>query len=203
MAPLPHPRSARSASLAIGVGALALACGAGGSRGEGPGLSEASPDGVTVSAPRPPRGSAPALEPSDSGPDVPLFAEDELPEPLVAGQRPLRRRGLIDRLVECDEGATTSISGTVYIPSGELPVYGAVVYVPETELAPLTPGASCGCDISGEPISSALTDPSGRFVLENVPVGDDVPIVVQVGDWRREVTLPLPLPEPGATRRRG
>ena len=45
-------------------------------------------------------------------------------------------------------------------------------------------GRACGvCDgtASGKPIASALTDASGKFVLENPPVGKDIPLVLQVG----------------------
>jgi hypothetical protein len=34
----------------------------------------------------------------------------------------------------------------------------------------------------------------GRFRIDNVPVGKDVPLVVQVGKWRRQVMLPEVLP---------
>jgi hypothetical protein len=98
----------------------------------------------------------------------------------------VRRRGLQEKQVTCPGGGTTSVSGTVYIPSGQLPVYNATVYVPDANLRPLTPGANCNCEISGEPIATALTDASGRFVIENVPVGSNIPLVIQVGDWRRE-----------------
>jgi hypothetical protein len=101
---------------------------------------------------------------------------------------------LLDQQVSCDGASTTSVSGTVYMPSGELPLYNVMVYVPDAELLPLTPGASCTCEISGEPIVSALTDANGRFVLENVPVGEDIPLVIQVGDWRRELAIPSVAP---------
>jgi hypothetical protein len=116
-----------------------------------------------------------------------LDPDERLPEPSTTG--PIRRRGLAAQQVACPDSGTTSVSGTVYIPSGELALYNAMVYVPDAELRPLTPGPTCGCDISGEPIASALTDANGRFVLENVPVGDDIPIVVQVGEWRREFNI--------------
>ena len=53
-------------------------------------------------------------------------------------------------------------------------------------------GASCdrcSAQLSGKPIATALTDANGRFVLQNVPVVANLPIVIQVGKWRREITL--------------
>lgn len=104
-------------------------------------------------------------------------------------ERPVRRRGLLQKQVKCAGGGTTSVSGTVYIPSGQLPVYNAMVYVPDGDLRPFTPGASCTCEITGDPIATALSDSKGHFVLENVPVGENIPLVLQVGDWRREFNI--------------
>ncbi len=89
----------------------------------------------------------------------------------------------------CTNGGQTQISGTVYAPSGALPLYNVMVYVPSAPLTPLTPGATCSCEVSGEPVASAITDTQGRFVIPNPPVGTDVPLVIQVGKWRRQFTL--------------
>jgi hypothetical protein len=108
---------------------------------------------------------------------------------VPAASLPVRRRGLLEKQVTCPGGGSTRVSGTVYIPSGQLPLYNVMVYVPDADLRPFTPGASCTCEITGEPIASALTDANGRFVLENVPVGSNIPLVIQVGDWRREFNI--------------
>ncbi|MBX3193141.1 MAG: carboxypeptidase regulatory-like domain-containing protein [Labilithrix sp.] len=100
--------------------------------------------------------------------------------------------GLECRQVECAGGATTSVSGVVTAPNGTLPLYNAIVFVPNAPLDPLADGASCDrCgSVSGKPLVSAVTDVDGKFLLKNVPVGKDVPLVVQVGKWRREIVLP-------------
>jgi hypothetical protein len=169
--------------------AAAWGCGAGGSGTTAPEVLDIAPGaGEAMAAPP----AAPQALPNAPDPGKGFVLDpDDVPEAPVDQPAPpvLRRRGLIDKQVQCDGDATTTVSGTVYIPSGQLPLYNVMVYVPETELAPMQPGASCNCEISGEPIVSALTDSTGRFVLENVPVGPDIPLVIQVGDWRREINI--------------
>lgn len=101
--------------------------------------------------------------------------------------------GLQCQQVACSGSATTSLSGKVYDPSGTVPLYNAVVYVPNADLDPFPSGITCdrcGTAPSGKPVTTALTNSKGEFKLENVPVGVDVPLVVQVGRWRRKVTIP-------------
>ncbi len=172
----------------IAVGLGLSACSAGGSgtgAGTEPGPTQEGiievPGGSTRDAP-------PVLNQPSEALEADLIG-DEMQMPGGTGPAPLQRRGLVDKVVSCEGGGSTRVSGTVYIPSGKLPLYNATVYVPETALSPLTPGVSCNCEITGEPITTALTDASGRFVLENVPVGENIPLVVQVGDWRREFNI--------------
>ena len=97
------------------------------------------------------------------------------------------------RQVACPGGATTSISGTVYDPAGLNPLYNVIVSIPNAPLDPIATGATCAtCDaqVSGQPIASALTDATGHFVLNNVPWGTSFPLVMQLGKWRRQVTIP-------------
>ena len=97
--------------------------------------------------------------------------------------------------VKCDGGGTTSLSGRVYDPAGKVPLYNVVVYVPNSvgaALDPITTGATCDrCGVvSGKPLVTTITDASGAFKLDNVPVGQDIPLVMQVGKWRRKITIP-------------
>ncbi len=115
-----------------------------------------------------------------------------LPETDAAGCK-----GLQCARVKCDGGGTTSISGTVYAPNGKMPLYNVIVYVPNADLSPLPSGVSCdrcGVVASGEPIVVALTDSKGRFRLDDVPVGKDIPLVIQLGKWRRRIVIPEVLP---------
>jgi hypothetical protein len=96
-----------------------------------------------------------------------------------------------------DAGSTT-LSGQVFDPAGRNPLYNVVVYVPNSKNGALDPipigvnstSCSCGALFSGEPIVYALTDADGKFTLTNVPDGTDIPLVVQIGKWRKEITVP-------------
>jgi hypothetical protein len=93
----------------------------------------------------------------------------------------------------CAPGVSTTVSGTVYDPAGKVPLYNVIVYVPNAPLDPIADGASCdrcGGTVTGAPIATALTDEKGHFVLQDVPVGASVPLVIQIGKWRRQVTIP-------------
>lgn len=95
--------------------------------------------------------------------------------------------------VDCDGGGTTSISGVVTAPNGTLPLYNATVYVPRGEVGPLPDGLACEqCDaeLAGGALVKTLTDTEGRFVLENMPATEDVPVVIKIGKWRRQIVVP-------------
>jgi hypothetical protein len=94
-------------------------------------------------------------------------------------------------------GVTTTLSGTVVAPTPPAiaapdPVYNAVVYVPNAPVQPFTPGVACErCSTpSGSPLVTAVTGPDGQFKLYNVPVGTNIPLVIQLGRWRRQIKIP-------------
>ncbi len=102
--------------------------------------------------------------------------------------------GLECKQVDCGGSPTTSISGIVLDPAGKNPVYNAVVYVPNADLDPVKHGPVCdscgGAPVTGSPVVTALTDATGAFRLENVPVSADLPLVIQIGKWRRQIVFP-------------
>lgn len=96
------------------------------------------------------------------------------------------------KAAECQPGVTTSLTGTVYDPAGKVPLYNAKVYVPNAPLAEIHEGPSCdscATSLSGDPITQADSDVNGHFMLTDMPVGNNIPIVVQLGKWRRETML--------------
>jgi hypothetical protein len=90
-------------------------------------------------------------------------------------------------------GVSTTLTGKVYAPNGTLPLYNALVYVPNAQVQPLQEGVTCdrcGANQSGQPIAAAITGTDGSFTLQNVPVSDNLPLVIQVGKWRRQIAIP-------------
>jgi hypothetical protein len=101
--------------------------------------------------------------------------------------------GLACQVQSCGGGGSTTVSGYVYAPNGTLPLYDVQVFIPNAPLDPLPQGVQCdqcGAKVSGEPITTALSDATGHFVLSGVPTGSNIPIVVQLGKWRREARIP-------------
>jgi hypothetical protein len=101
--------------------------------------------------------------------------------------------GLCLKQTTCAGTATTSVSGTVFAPNGIDPIYGALVYVPNAAVQPFTTGVSCescSASVSGSPLVQAVTGVDGKFTLTNMPVGSNIPLVMQLGRWRRQVVIP-------------
>jgi hypothetical protein len=124
--------------------------------------------------------------------------------PSVCGAPPVVDAGttctnLCLQQVACDGGSTT-LSGTVVAGTDPTkgfgmpdPIYNALVYVPNGTVQPFAPGVSCdqcGAQASGSPLVSAVTGIDGKFQLQNVPCGMNIPLVIQLGRWRRQITIP-------------
>src|SRR5207248_795709 len=100
--------------------------------------------------------------------------------------------GLECQQKDCPAGAETTVTGTFYAPNGKLPLYNGIIYVPNSDPDDLPVGAECDvCGaVTGAPVVTALSDSSGKFTLSHVPVGKDIPLIVQIGKWRRQTKLP-------------
>ena len=94
----------------------------------------------------------------------------------------------------CPNGAQTTITGTVFDPAGRNPLANVVVWVPQdpATVPPIVPGtSSCTvCQDISDFVAFALTDSTGHFTLKGVPTGKNVPLILQVGKWRRVITVP-------------
>ncbi len=92
-------------------------------------------------------------------------------------------------------GCDTNLTGTVYDPAGVNPLYNAVIFIPNDPQGALTAihqgTNSCNtCDASiGDYVTATTSDANGNFTLKGVPATMHVPLVVQIGKWRREVFL--------------
>jgi len=98
------------------------------------------------------------------------------------------------QVASCGNNSPTTLTGTVYDPAGLNPVYHAYVYVPVTLPLPAIPAGAqqdpCGGGGNLPPsVAYYFTGPDGKFTLTNVPSGANVPLVVQIGKWRRMVML--------------
>jgi hypothetical protein len=103
--------------------------------------------------------------------------------------------GLCLKQTTCAGAATTSISGTVYAPNGTDPIYNALVYVPNSAVQAfvdgvVTPQCDCSAEVTGSPLVSAVTGVNGQFTITNMPVGANIPLVIQNGRWRRQIVIP-------------
>jgi hypothetical protein len=102
-------------------------------------------------------------------------------------------------LPTCAPGTTTTLTGTVKDPAGLTPLHDVLVYVPNNPTDPALDafGATvsceqCGAAVAGNPLVSTQTDTDGNFRLEGVPVGKGLPLIIQIGRWRRRFSVDIP-----------
>ncbi len=97
---------------------------------------------------------------------------------------------------QCDAGATT-ISGKVVAGTDSTlgfgnpdPIYNATVYVPDGALGAITTGATCEqCASSQAALARTTTGIDGTFVLHSPPSGPNVQVVIELGKWRRVLSV--------------
>jgi hypothetical protein len=100
----------------------------------------------------------------------------------------------------CGGGVQTTITGKVIAGTPAKygtadPVPNVIVYVPNGAVQPFAPGATCstcGAEVTGDPLVQTTTAFDGTFTLTNVPNGTSIPVVIQLGRWRRQFTFTIP-----------
>ena len=106
-------------------------------------------------------------------------------------------------LGKCPEGSETKITGKVFDPAGKNALYNIQVFVPSGELPVIQDGLpppkadgfcqgqTCDSQILN-PVVAGLTNTKGEFELKGPKLfpGKDVPLVMQIGKWRRKIVIP-------------
>ncbi len=101
--------------------------------------------------------------------------------------------GLGCNVQACAADSPTTLVGTLFAPNGLDPVPNATVYVPQGQLVPFSDSVACDLCGGGGTLAGAVTSTTtrydGGFTLPGVPVGDKIPLVIELGRFRRVVTV--------------
>jgi hypothetical protein len=118
-------------------------------------------------------------------------------------------KGACEAVPDCSNEPikTTSLTGKVYDPAGNNPLYHVFVYIAnnpdDPDLKAFPAGITCdvcGATAAGSPLLSegdqfgTYTNVDGSFTLKNVPVGKGVTLVIQLGRWRRVFKVDVDTP---------
>ena len=169
-----------AAALAFGVG-LVASCG-GSSKSDILGGQDNGPDGSVAGNDG---GSGNA---SDGGPSS---AKDDAAAGKDGSVGPCTGVGC--NVSACNGKAPTSLVGQVFDPAGKNALYNVIAYVPADPGAPLPKFSAtdrCGATPLN-PVTSALTDETGTFTLRGVPTMKGLPVVIQIGKWRKKITFDI------------
>ncbi|HEX8953521.1 MAG TPA: hypothetical protein VF945_16810, partial [Polyangia bacterium] len=101
--------------------------------------------------------------------------------------------GMLGVPQNCPGGGTTTITGTVFAPNGTLPLYNAIVYIPAMAPSAFPDGVTCKpCNgmVDGKAVDAAYSNSDGTFTMKDAPWGPNIPLVVELGKWRIQTTIP-------------
>lgn len=133
--------------------------------------------------------AGPGLVPLDGG-----FTLADVTPPLDAVG--VACQGLQCQVTACADGgaAGTKITGTVYDPASLNPLYNVLVAIPNgpVPLPPTgvpRPAGACGGVSLPPVITYTNTAYNGTFTLSGVPAGNNIPLLIQTGQWQRVVNI--------------
>ena len=106
--------------------------------------------------------------------------------------------------IDCaaDHLPTTTVSGVVYDPAGTIRSTTSSSTSRTTRCSRssrASSATSAAWSRAARPSSRRSPDSNGRFVLTNAPAGQNIPLVLQLGKWRKQVVIPAGHP-PARTR---
>ena len=91
------------------------------------------------------------------------------------------------------DGATGGIRGVVFAPNGIDPIAQAVVYIPSSStgaLKEINAAAASTCELPGVPVATkTCSGADGAFVLDGVPAGAGVTVVIAKGLFKKEIKV--------------
>ena len=107
--------------------------------------------------------------------------------------------GLQCQIVNCADGGAnaTKITGKVYDPASLNPLYDVLVAIPAGPVPAIPtgvprPAGVCGGITLPPVLAYTNTAVDGSFTLTGVPSGNNIPLLIQSGQWQRVVNVNIP-----------